>query len=40
MEKECKVEETKLGTRTYHPSYGTLLFNRGFRQGKNNIVWK
>lgn len=28
MENEYKVEETKLGTKTIHPSYGTLLFNR------------
>lgn len=28
MKNEYKVEETFLGTRTQHPSYGTLLFNR------------
>lgn len=28
MENEYKVEETKFGTKTSHPSYGTLLFNR------------
>lgn len=28
MENEYKVEETDFGTRTSHPSYGTLLFNR------------
>lgn len=30
MENEYKVEETKFGTRTSHPSYGTLLFNRAY----------
>ena len=30
MENEYKVEETDLGTRTSHPSYGTLLFNRAY----------
>lgn len=28
MENEYKVEETRLGTKTTHPSYGTLMFNR------------
>ena len=28
MENEYKVEETKFGIKTTHPSYGTLLFNR------------
>ena len=28
MENEYKVEETNIGTKTTHPSYGTLLFNR------------
>lgn len=28
MENKYKVEETKFGTKTSHPSYGTLLFNR------------
>lgn len=28
MKNEYKVEETKFGTRTTHPAYGTLLFNR------------
>lgn len=30
MENEYKVEETKFGTKTSHPSYGTLLFNRTY----------
>ena len=30
MANEYKVEETKFGTRTSHPSYGTLLFNRAY----------
>ena len=30
MENEYKVEETKFGTQTSHPSYGTLLFNRAY----------
>lgn len=30
MENEYKVEETKFGTKTCHPSYGTLLFNRAY----------
>lgn len=30
MENEYKVEETDFGTRTSHPSYGTLLFNRAY----------
>lgn len=30
MENEYKVEETKFGTKTSHPSYGTLLFNRAY----------
>ena len=30
MENEYKVEETKFGTKTSHPSYGTLLFNRSY----------
>lgn len=37
MEKECKVEETKFGARTYHPSYGTLLFNRASGSGKTTL---
>lgn len=28
MENEYKVEETDFGTRTPHPSYGTIMFNR------------
>lgn len=28
MENEYKVEETDFGTRTSHPSYGTIMFNR------------
>lgn len=28
MENEYKVEETDFGTRTSHPSYGTITFNR------------
>lgn len=28
MENEYKVEDTDLGTRTFHPAYGTLLFNK------------
>lgn len=30
MENEYKVEETDLGTRTSHPSYGTIMFNRAY----------
>lgn len=30
MENEYKVEETKIGRKTSHPSYGTLLFNRAY----------
>lgn len=30
MENEHKVEETAFGTKTSHPSYGTLLFNRAY----------
>lgn len=30
MENEYKVEETDFGTKTSHPSYGTLLFNRAY----------
>lgn len=30
MKNEYKVEETKFGTKTSHPSYGTLLFNRAY----------
>lgn len=30
MKNEYKVEETDFGTRTSHPSYGTLLFNRAY----------
>ena len=30
MENEYKVEETDFGTKTRHPSYGTLLFNRTY----------
>lgn len=30
MENEYKVEETKFGTKTSHPSYCTLLFNRAY----------
>ena len=30
MENEYKVEETDFGTRTSHPSYGTLLFHRAY----------
>lgn len=30
MENEYKVEETKFGVKTAHPSYGTLLFNRAY----------
>ena len=30
MENEYKVEETEFGTKTSHPSYGTLLFNRAY----------
>lgn len=28
MENKYKVEETKFGTKTIHPAYGTLVFNR------------
>ena len=28
MENEYKVEETDFGTRTSHPAYGTIMFNR------------
>ena len=28
MENEYKVEETDFGTKTSHPSYGTIMFNR------------
>lgn len=28
MKNEYKVEETDFGTRTSHPSYGTIMFNR------------
>lgn len=28
MENEYKVEETKFGTKTSHPAYGTIMFNR------------
>lgn len=28
MVNEYKVEETDLGTRTTHPAYGTIMFNR------------
>ncbi len=30
IENEYKVEETKWRTKTTHPSYGTLLFNRAY----------
>lgn len=30
MENEYKVEETKFGIKTTHPSYGTLMFNRAY----------
>ena len=30
MENEYKVEETKFGTKTSHPAYGTILFNRSY----------
>lgn len=30
MENEYKVEKTKFGIKTSHPSYGTLLFNRAY----------
>nr|DAF61981.1 MAG TPA: hypothetical protein [Siphoviridae sp. ctP0x5] len=30
MENEYKVEKTDLGTRTSHPSYGTIMFNRAY----------
>lgn len=30
MENEYKVEETKFGIKTTHPSYGMLLFNRAY----------
>lgn len=30
MENEYKVEETDFGTRTSHPSYGTIMFNRAY----------
>lgn len=36
MENEYKVEETKFGTKTSHPSYGTLLFNRAYG-GKTSL---
>lgn len=36
MENEYKVEETKFGTQTSHPSYGTLLFNRAYG-GKTSL---
>lgn len=30
MENEYKVEETQFGTKTTHPAYGTILFNRAY----------
>ena len=36
MKNEYKVEETKFGTKTSHPSYGTLLFNRAYG-GQENL---
>lgn len=30
MEDEYKVEKTKFGIKTTHPSYGTLMFNRAY----------
>lgn len=36
MKNEYKVEETKFGTKTSHPSYGTLLFNRAYG-GKTSL---
>lgn len=37
MENEYKVEETDLGTKTSHPSYGTLLFNRAYGGGETAL---
>lgn len=39
MENEYKVEDTDLGTRTFHPAYGTLLFNRS-SCGSASLIWK
>lgn len=39
MENECKVEETEIGIKTSHPSYGTLLFNRSYSGGKNTSLF-
>ena len=36
MENEYKVEETAFGTKTSHPSYGTLIFNRAYG-GKTSL---
>lgn len=36
MENEYKVEKTKFGTKTSHPSYGTLVFNRAYG-GKTSL---
>ena len=30
MENEYNVEETEFGTRTSHPAYGTIMFNRAY----------
>lgn len=30
MENEYKVEETDFGTKTTHPAYGTIMFNRAY----------
>lgn len=37
MENEYKVEETDFGTKTSHPSYGTLLFNRAYGGGETAL---
>ncbi len=39
MENEYKVEETQLGTKTTHPSYGTLLFNRAYGGGGETALF-
>lgn len=36
MKNEYKTEETEFGTKTSHPSYGTLLFNRAYG-GKTSL---
>lgn len=37
MDENKKVEKTKLGVRTTHPSYGTLLFSRKSSGGKTPL---